>query len=177
MTFAVRDLWEAHKPPPTGTNPPGGSPGFNFVVQRLVDSFNIPTGVAQYYEWMNLSDHDTLLGPHGTSWRTINDSMPICRATIDGGQPCPLGLVCVASGNPLDLGKNHQVLAWAYEDVGNQTTVFVYDPNNAGNDAITISFDHSNPAHTTNFAFGGAETVRGFFTVPYTPKDPSPLFG
>src|SRR5207302_3920487 len=60
MAFAVRDLFEAHDvPPATATNPTGDSPAFNYIVGRLFDSFNIPSGVAQYFEWMNTPRHDT----------------------------------------------------------------------------------------------------------------------
>jgi hypothetical protein len=178
MTFAVRDLFESGRLPPTGTTPPAaGSPAFSFVVSRLLDSFNIPSGVAQYFEWMNLPTHDTLLGPAGTSHRTINDSMPIVRQTIDGGAPCPLGLVCVHSQNPLDLGQNHQVLAYRYEEDGVNTTVWVYDPNWPNKDDVCIRFNHTNPGHTTDFAYSTSDhNILGFFTVPYVHKDPSDLF-
>ncbi len=179
MSFAVADLWGRGRelPPPSGQNPQPNSPAFNYIVGRLFDSFNIPAGVAQYYEWMNLPTHDTWLGPHGTSWRTINDSMPLLRASVDAGQPCPLGLVCIHSANPGDLGHNHQVLAYGYQDSGSTTTVHVYDPNWPDRDDVTIEFDHTNPAHTTAFNYStGDHTVLGFFTVPYAPRDPSPLY-
>jgi hypothetical protein len=178
MAFVVRDLFEAHRlPPATTTNPASGSDAFNYIVQRLFDSFNIPSGVAQYYEWMNLPTHDTLLGPAGLSHRTIEDSMPILRQTIDGGHPCPLGLVCIHSTNPVDLGQNHQVLAYGYLDQGNTTTVWVYDSNHPDNDNVTITFDHTNPTHTTTFNYStGDHNVLGFFTVPYTAVDPTPVF-
>lgn len=177
MVFAVADLYHAHHlPPPSPSNPQAGSPAFNYLVDRLLDSFNLPSGVAQYYEWMNLPTHDTWVGPKGTSSRTINDSMPILRKEIDGGHPCPLGLVCVHSSDPTMLGHNHQVLAWGYDDQGSTTVVRVYDPNHPGDDDVTITFDHTNPSHTTAFRYSRNETILGFFTVPYTSKNPLPLF-
>jgi hypothetical protein len=178
MAFVVRDLFEAHRlPPATTTNPSGDSPAFNYIVKRLFDSFNIPGGVAQYFEWMNLPTHDTMIGPSGTSHRTIEDEMPKLRATIDSGHPCPIGLVCIHSANPMDMGQNHQVLAYGYEDQGPTTTVWVYDSNHPDANDVTIAFDHTNPAHTTTFTYStGDHTVLGFFTVPYTASDPSSLF-
>ena len=41
----------------------------------------------------------------------------------------PLGPVTVHSTNPLDLGMNHQVLAYGYELDGTALTLRVYDPN------------------------------------------------
>jgi hypothetical protein len=175
MTFATRDLYEVHRDPPP-ERPAGGSPGFSYLVDRLLDSFNIPSGIVQYYEWMNLPAHDTLLGPHGTSWLTINQTMPIVRHTIDAGHPCPLGLVLAHSADPTMLGRNHQVLAWGYEDRGSWTTVKIYDPNVPNDDGISIEFDHTNPAHTTDFKCASTDHIYGFFDVPYSPRNPEPLF-
>jgi hypothetical protein len=177
MAFSVRDLFEAHLlPPVTTANPDSGSPAFNYIVQRLFDSFNLPTGVAEYYTWMNLPSHDTLIAS-GTSHLTIESTMPTVRDTIDSGHPCPLGLVCIESTNPEDLGQNHQVLAYGYQDEGSMTTVFVYDCNWPDDDNVTISFDHTDPDHTTAFNYStGDHNVRGFFATPYTASNPSDLF-
>ena len=181
MAFAVRDLFEAGRTPPPGqANPSPGSPAFQYVVARLLDSFDLPVGVLQDYTWMQLPSHDTAVGSwvgaHGTSWRTINDTMPVVRQTIESGRPCPLGLVCSAAADPMQLGQNHQVLAYAYEDGDPPTTVHLYDPNHPDTD-VTIAFDHTNPAHTTDFQYStGDHQVRGFFATPYSPGDPSPLF-
>ncbi len=179
MAFAVADLYEAHRqPPPDTSNPPGGSGAFNYIVGRLFDSFNIPGGVTEYYTWMQLPTHDTLLGPKGLSDLTINSTMPLVRRSIDAGHPMPLGLVCVHSTDPTMLGHNHQVLAWGYEDAGATTTARLYDPNHPGDDNVTITFDHTNPAHTTAFNYStGDHTVLGFFACSwYSPHDPTPLF-
>jgi len=175
MVFAVRDLYEAHKLPPPG-KPQEGSPAFDYLVNRLFASFDLPEGVAKYYAWMNLPAHDTVLGPHGTSWRTIRQTMPPLRRSIDAGHPVPLGLVCVHSADPTLLGKNHHVLAWAYTDRGTTTTVKIYDPNAPGDDSANITFNNNNPKHTTAFQYSGGEHVFGFFTVPYRSRKPDPLF-
>jgi hypothetical protein len=177
MAFVVRDLFEAKRTPPLShQNPVPGSPAFDFIVARLFDSFNLPLGVMQYLEWMQLNTHNTWIGPTGTSWRTINDHMPILRGAIDSGHPCPISLVCVHSPDPMLLGHNHQVLAYAYDDIGPDTTVHVYDSNYPDTD-VTITFNHTNPYNTTTFNYSaGNRTVLGFFVTPYAPKDPSPLF-
>jgi hypothetical protein len=177
MAFAVRDLFDARKDPPLDTtNPSPQSPAFHYITNRLIDSFDLPRGVARYYEWMNLPTRDEFF-IHGTSRRTINESMPAIRRTIDGGHPCPIGLVCVHSANPQDLGQNHQVLVFGYADDGNTTTLRLYDPNYPDDDNITISFDHSNSHRTTTFNYSyNDHQVVGFFPTEYGPKDPSPLF-
>jgi hypothetical protein len=177
MAYAVRDLFEARQSPPLQTtNPPSSSPAFHFITTRLIDSFDLPDGVTKYYEWMNLPTGDEFF-VHGTSRRTIEESVPFIRATIDAGHPCPLGVVCVHSANPQDLGQNHQVLAFGYTDTATTTTLRLYDCNHPDDDGVTISFDHTSPHHSTKFSYSYDDhTVIGFFPSQYTPKDPSPLF-
>jgi hypothetical protein len=179
MALAARDLFEAHEaPPPSHQNPDPDSQAFTFIVARLFDSFDLPGGVAKYLEWMNIPTHNTWVGPHGTSWRTICDEMPAVRASIDSGHPCPLALVRVHSANPADLGHNHQVLAYGYEDAGPATTVRIYDPNCPNDDGVTITFDTSHPEHTTDFTHSrdASPAILGFFATPYAPRNPAPLF-
>jgi hypothetical protein len=177
MAFAVRDLFEAHEtPPPETANPQATSPAFHFITTRLIDSFDLPSGVAKYYEWMNLPTGDEFF-VRGTSRRTIDDSMPAIRATIDSGHPCSLALVCVHSANPQDLGQNHQVLAYGYTDTATTTTLRLCDCNHPDDDGVTITFDHTNPHHTTTFSYSYDDhNVVGFFPSVYAPKNPSPLF-
>ena len=91
--------------------------------------------------------------------------MPAVRASIDSGHPCPLALVRVHSANPADLGHNHQVLAYGYEDAGPTTTVRIYDPNCPNDDGVTITFDTSHPEHTTDFTHSrdASPAILGFF--------------
>jgi hypothetical protein len=108
---------------------------------------------------------------------------PAVRASIDAGVPVALGLVTVASANPLLLGANHQVLAYGYSVTGTQVTLRVYDPNSGPDDAIWIRFDARGPASRTGPGGpGGAATfahnldlrlpVRGFFLTRYRPARP-----
>jgi hypothetical protein len=49
MAFAVRDYFEVRRPVPPDDEPPApGTPLFNYIADRLIDSFNGPTGVATY---------------------------------------------------------------------------------------------------------------------------------
>ena len=76
----------------------------------------------KYYAWMASPDHDTgpILVRRGLAWKTIMEEWPHrIRQSLDAGQLCVLGLVTVASVNPADLGRNHQVLAYGYDLGGN----------------------------------------------------------
>jgi hypothetical protein len=183
MVFAALDFWNVQVSPPAA-QPAAGTPLYSFIVRRLVDSWHLPAGVAQYYHWMNLPDGDSgfdVFGRHvvterGLAWRTIAEQWPQARAAIDAGSPAALGVVTVASSSPGDLGKNHQVLAFAHSAAGSRVTVQVYDPNQAGRDDVTISFDTAAPSQPTVFAhtLAIAEPVRGFFVTAYAPATPPP---
>src|SRR6266576_5150372 len=57
MVFAARDFFESHQNLPVDANPPApGSPLFEMIVRRLVDSFDLPDGPLRYFHWMNLPD-------------------------------------------------------------------------------------------------------------------------
>jgi hypothetical protein len=181
MVFAALDYWQAQVLPPV-SQPAPGTPLYQFIVRRLIDSWRIPAGVAEYYQWMNLPDGDssldvlglTLVTQRGLSWRTIEQQWPMVRASIDGGAPAALGLVTVASAKPGMLGHNHQVLAYGYELSGSQVTVAVYDPNSGQDDGVQISFDSSAPTAATQFAhnINIGWPVRGFFLTAYSPAVP-----
>jgi hypothetical protein len=179
MAFTVRDLFERHlAPPPSAVNPPPGSPAFDYVVDRLLDSLHGLHGAAlgaRYYEWMVLPDRIPVIR-RGVADQTVRESLPEVRACIDSGHLAPLGLVCAASLRPHDLGKNHQVLAYAHETSTSRTVLRVYDPNWPDRDDITLTCElRGSGAHP--FAYStGDHTVRGFFLSEYSPADPAALF-
>jgi len=181
MVFAALDYWLAGKPPPPD-RPAPGTPLYQFIVQRLITSWHIPVGVAEFYLWMNLPEGDasvTILGhtfvaERGLSSRTIEQQWPAIKSSLDAGVPVPLGLVTVASASPGDLVHNHQVLACSYQAAGPQVTIGVYDPNSGQNDGVHIQFDTSNPSQATRFEnnIDISWPVRGFFRIAYSPVTP-----
>jgi hypothetical protein len=181
MCFAARDLFEAGlQPPPDTASPPPGSTLLTYLARRLLASWNIPTGVLTYYTWANTPDHDTLGGlRHGLARMTIQDQIPQLTANIDQGHPCPLGLVTVYSPDPAQLGRCHQVLAYAYNWEGAYFRVAVYDPNSPGRNDIHIGLDTSNPGQTTWFDHNVniADPIRGFFCTAYSFSNPSAIAG
>jgi hypothetical protein len=181
MVFAALDYWHARIQPPAA-RPAPGSPLHKYVVRRLIASWHIPTGVARYYQWMNLPDGDrrvTADGRHlftqpGVSRRTVAAQWPRTKASLDAGIPAVLGLVTVASANPAKLRHNHQVLAFGYALSGSEVTVRVYDPNSGQDDNVCIRFDASSPARATAFSHNMnlGWPVRGFFLAAYSPATP-----
>ena len=180
MAFAVRDYFEAGRQPPPETTAPGEGPLFDYLVDRLFDSFDLPLGPARYLELMSpvVPDGETVwsrfgLGPHGRAWRMVNQEWPTVRREIDAGHPSPLGLVKVKSTNPLDLKENHQVLVYGYDLEGRTLTLRLYDPNRPGRDDVTLSLgvdDPTRPAALT--AFPPEPAVYAFFRTGYTAASP-----
>ena len=81
----------------------------------------------------------------------------------------------VHSENPVDLGKNHQVLAWAYEDEAELTVVRVYDPNKPDRDDVTIAFRAPTRRMPPSSAIPAAR--RSSVSSRWLPpRGPSPLF-
>jgi hypothetical protein len=181
MIFAALDYWNAGRPAPV-SRPAGGSPLYQFIVRRLIDSWHLPVGVARYYEWMNLPDANTrvqLRGRRvgtvrGLTQRTIARQWPRVRASLDHGRPAALGVVTMASAWPGELGRNHQVLAYAYQAEGTAVTVRLYDPNAGPDDRVALSFDTAPSAGRAvidhNISIAGP--VRGFFMTAYSPALP-----
>ena len=59
----------------------------------------------------------------------------------------------------MDLGRNHQVLAYKYEDDRSTTTVWIYDCDSPDDDTVTITFQTSNPSKA-KFVDSTGMTVR-----------------
>jgi len=181
MVFAALDYWHAGVTPPVD-QPAAGTPLYKFLVQRIVDSWHVPAGIAQYYQWMGLPDGDSaysafgrrIVVEQGLAWRTIRLQWPQIKKDLDRGVPAGLGLVTVASRQPKDLGQNHQVLAYGYDASPELVTVHVYDPNSGQDDSVVITFDPRSPTKPTTFAhtINIGHPVRGFFRVAYSPVPP-----
>jgi len=182
MVFAAMDYWLLGREPSLD-RPPAGDPLYRFIVSRLIDSWHVPAGVAQYYQWMSLPDGDhtmklfsrRVITERGLGWRTVRVQWPQIRKDLDRGLPVPIGVVTMASRNPADLAFNHQVLACGYAIDGSRVTVQVYDPNRGRRDDISIGMDTAAPARPVAFEhnLGLSRPIRGFFRVAYTPRRPS----
>jgi hypothetical protein len=188
MVFAVRDVFETPGLAPVAdvAQPAAGSPLFRYVVERLIASFDIPhLGFMKYYDWMLTPDGDAawppLLTRRGVAWRTIVEEWPArIQPELDAGRLCCLGLVTVASANPGELGRNHQVMAHGYDlDGAGNLTLRLYDPNTAPDkaDEVTISLNLLNPEHPTpiHHNVGIGLPIRGFFRTDYSYRNPMGL--
>jgi hypothetical protein len=175
MVFGALDYWHAGRRPPS-SQPAPRSALFSFIVRRLINSWRMPFGVARYYYWMTVPDDDTprRLGPRrrGLRSRTVGRQWPRIKALLEAGEPVALGIVTVASVNPLQLGHNHQVLAYACQIEGNDVTLRVYDPNSGPADDVFIRFDAGAADAGFTHVIDIGRPVRGFFLTKYSPAAP-----
>ncbi|HEU0244065.1 MAG TPA: hypothetical protein VFQ75_09185, partial [Candidatus Limnocylindrales bacterium] len=144
MALTTRDLFEAGLAAPLDADPPAnGSPRFRALVRRQVESldwFRVPL---RYLDLQALRpDPPTglarLLGREPPRVDALLREWPRIRAEIDAGHPSVTGLIRASGSSPWMLTRNHQVLAWAYEDAGDTITIRVYDPNHPGVDDVTL---------------------------------------
>lgn len=163
FAFTVLDLYlsSPRRSPPTDTaRPPPGTPRFNYLTQRLIDSFGPLPGLnntAKLVDWIQSRSHDVeapFMGP-GLAHKMIKDEWPTIKADIDAGMPSPMTIVGPPGCGALDipgiivaLGRSHQVLAYAYGIDGNRVELRIYDCNDPDNDHSTLAFDIGDPKHT-----------------------------
>src|SRR3982074_3419905 len=94
MAFVVRDYYEAKQavPPDPDPNPPAPAPPlYKFIVQRLLDSFNLPFGIGRYMELMHPAFPDVGPGfglPRPASGM-VPDQWPHIQSDMDAGLPRP----------------------------------------------------------------------------------------
>jgi hypothetical protein len=172
MVLAAADLFVAgQRPPPWTEAPSAGSPVLNHLTWRLLESWDLPTGPWRYLRWMGEPDAGSGSRP-GLRRRTADELDGICSA-LEAGRLCPLGVVTVASRNPMKLGLNHQVLAYGYsrDEVAADVVLRVYDPNQPDDDAVEIRCDPTG-ARSPEGHLGIPHPVRGLFAIRWSPHDP-----
>ena len=116
MVVYVSERFAGGRPTPTESEPPAnGSPLFRALVRnqlRSLDWFVTPL------RFWRLAAMD----PARAARRSRDRELPRIRAAIDGGRLVRVGLVRHHGFNPMELSKDHQVLAHAYEVDGDVAT-------------------------------------------------------
>ena len=180
MVYAALDYWANNRPiPPDRPDPAApGNPLYDYLVSRLIDSFDLPALPVRLLEIMNPVYPDTGSAGQPLEGRApiiIKDSWPQIRSWVDSGFPAPICLENVKSVNPVDLGENHQTAVWGYQMDGNMVTLFTYDPNIHGDDTVTVQFQASDvltaPVLTVSKP-GQQHPVFCFLTTAYSKSNP-----
>jgi hypothetical protein len=183
MVYAVMDYYAARLLPSSQTTAPNSrnDPLFVFIRDRLWDSFDVTGGGHRFLGYSSPhypnGDEGVIQAvglTRGRSWITYREEWPKVQQDIDQGRLSPLGLIQTDS---LDIGKNHQVLAYGYEKSGQQVTLYIYDPNELRE--ITFRFDVTatdGEVHIERTGGDPRNTARRifcFFRIDgYTPKVP-----
>ena len=152
MIFAVMDYYANHLLPPTMTVAPTSEDDLVYIHcrDRFWDSLDV---LGEGHRYVGYSSplypngdegvSQTVGLTRGRSWVTYREAFPQIQADIDAGMLSPMGLI---QSDELDIGENHQVIAWAYEKSAQDVTLHIYDPNVAQNRAspqrdVTYTFN------------------------------------
>ncbi len=180
MVSTIRDLFEAGILPPADPEPPAnGSPRFQAIVRRqveLLDWLRTPVRFFDLQAWR--PDPPTLLSGllrrEAVGVVAVRDEWPKIRAEIDAGHAPILGLIRTASASPWDLTRNHQVLAYAYDEDGAGFGIRIYDPNHPDRDDVALRADVGRDiaragSDAIRLAQSTGEPLLGFFRQAYAP--------
>jgi len=137
MVYTLMDYYAFHLLPPEQDKSPVSRDDllFQFIRDRLWDSFDV-TGAGHRFLGYSSPHYpngdegviQTVGLSRGRSWVTYREAWPEIQQDIDAGRLSPVGLIQTDS---LDIGNNHQVLAYGYEKSGQDVTLYIYDPNEA----------------------------------------------
>jgi hypothetical protein len=182
MVFVALDYFTAGRATPAGDRPAAGTPLYDFIARRLIDSFDLPMGPLKYLDYMNPSRRDQdnwwswLTRQRGRDWLMLKREWPRLRERLDEG-PCPLAWVHARSADPFDLGENHVVLAYRYTIEGPVAKVYVYNPNVVGATAddqwISFRIDSIDALDAVTRSHGGKQ-ILCFFPLDYAAVEPPP---
>lgn len=146
MVYTIMDYYAHHQLPVNQSSSPNSRNDvlFQYIRERLWDSFDV---AGQGHRFLGYSSPHYPNGDEGVlqavgltrgrSWVTYREAFSQIQADIDAGQLSPIGLIHT---DELDIGENHQVLAYAYEKSGQKVTLYIYDPN-FGQVEVTYTFD------------------------------------
>jgi hypothetical protein len=191
FSFLVTDMFLSNPrilPPQTTTPPADGTPLFNRLVKRNLESI-VDNNGAKVVQWIQLSDHDVQIQLEGSglAHRMVYDEWPKIKADIDSGRPSPINLVGKPKRGVGDVpgiinvlkGHCHQVVVYGYRlTPENILTLDLYDPNDPNDDApSTLVCNISYPENTISLSVPQVEKClengveagffRGFFHSDY----------
>ena len=167
MCFAALDYHLAGRPSPDRVDlPRDEDPLGSYLLRRHHDSYQSNTAV-RFLWWTLMADTEEPDLP-GVAELTRTQELPKLRSRLDDGEPVVLGLI--GGRRWTHAGRrNHQVIAYRYEQHPNgSTSIAVYDPNSPNvTTSLSVEPDRVDlPADNRDRAW------RGFFVHSYQPADP-----
>ncbi|GLW96081.1 hypothetical protein [Microtetraspora sp. NBRC 16547] len=158
---------------------PEGEQLRNYIWRRLIDSF-ISGGVAEKtLLWMGLLKliPEELGGGAPELLKRSNPEWTLLKKRIDTGRPSPIGMVFDVD----EPSKNHQVLAYKYDEGDSHGNIYVYDNNDPGKEKIIqlsfLNFPPLFPKVLTGMSYDAPHPLKGFFCSNYSPITPPLALG
>jgi hypothetical protein len=134
MSWYVRERFAGGLPVPADLEAPAnGSALFKTLVRRQVQSLRWGITPVRFW-WMGAM-------ASRAAGRSRDTEVPKIQAEIDAGRLALVGLVRHTGLNPFRLTDSHQVLAFAYEALGDTVILRLYDPNWPKRDDVTVTID------------------------------------
>ncbi len=168
MAFAVRDRFERGTPPPLETiAPAAGTPLFDEIAHRQLDSFDRLVIVPFRFWWMSVQS------PRARLRTSLADAWPAVRGEIDAGRLAMIGLVRAAGRNPMAIGLGHQVAGFRYREGRDRIAIGIYDPNHPDRDDVELTIERGSDG-TVRFSQTTGEPLVGLLHLPFIPTSAAP---
>ena len=167
MAYAALDYWFNGRlpiPAPTAL-PADGTLMADYVYRRLFDTYLVPSAI-NFITWTLAGDGENFFHKGVTRW-TKEGEFPKLRAMIDQGKPQVLGLVKVTDLR--QIGEDHQVVAYGYEDEGKGNLSIQLWDNRYPDREARLTTTAGAPHWTLS---EGNEDWRGWFIQGYKPERP-----
>lgn len=145
MCWYVRERFEADQPIAADRVPPAnGSPLFRAIVRRQILSLRWLTVPWRFWRAASMP-------VEALARRSIELEAPRIRSMLDAGRLAQVGLVRHHGWSPLQLSRDHQVLAYGYSmDPGSGSITFrLYDPNWPDRDDVTVTLSPDGHCQST----------------------------
>ena len=169
MVYTAADLFAAGVSVPMDREPfPNGSARFQSIVRRQVESLNWMSVPIRY--WLRSAFGGSFGGDRAKA--TLEHEWPKAKLELDAGRLALIGLIRVATLDPRQLTRNHQVMAWGYAEDGRGVTLNLYDPNWPDRDDVTIRLELDPALQPAGLSQSTGEPLLGWFVLPYRPAEP-----
>ena len=174
MCFTALDFYKAGRPLPRGQHrddqPAAGTDPRRYLWKRQLKS--LVSDGARFMAWLIALNYVPPAWPFqgGSGWLLARSKREWrkLRATIDRGEPIPIGLV----RDVKNIYENHQVLAIGYDEVDEtHGTIYLYDPN-CPDRVSTIHIEFGERQLDGRESCDPSVRLRGFFCENYGFSNP-----
>lgn len=185
MSLAAAEFFVfERKVPSVNAAPQQGSAMFDYLHESQMRSLGpLASCAVKFMDWMKLPDAGDTPDADSCALRSVNE-LPQIRERLQGGRFAQIGIVFRSTDDgPGNLWRNHQVLAYAWEESDRDITIRIYDPNYPLDDEARIVItggaaamrDEASPQSVTiaRHTSGRApRPIRGIFDIPIRPSHP-----